>query len=1122
MELVSGTEPSTWQLEYATSLGGPWTIAQSGALGPDDNNTTEGSAEILHLTPKTRYYIRAVAVGSLGKIEKTAEFTTTPTASPLFFAPHNSFNFQPTNDRPSEPSGSPTCEGEGYDFSSFGESFCWHSTPTPTSGPGGLTTEVYADGADTKYHFEYSTSKSVVESGGGIVVPGAGGSVTAAEELKLAEVKLEGLSPETTYYLRGVAENEVAPPTSTTLLTFTTHSARVEVGGFIEVDQAATSAHLIGSVNPNGFETHWRFEYSTSKSGPWSDGPEGTIAQAQAGYTEEGRHVEGELTGLSLGTPYFVRLHGENEPEAGHPAEATSEPVGFKTSGPPAVTTLALHAIHNEALRLLGYVEPNNVEASVQAGANYSTHYHFEYVTQRHFEEAGFTDAQSAPEVAFAGVEDQFIGEDVPGLQPGEAYRYRLTATNTTPGDPVVHGGEQALTVPAAPPADTEASCPNEALRSGLSAGLPDCRAYEQVTPVDKAGAEEPFHYNRYDTGNAGALIGEDGEHFEFDGQSVHWGSAGGSPYFFSRTEKGWQMTSGTPQPEAGIDIHYAPELYNPDLTQFAFSAGWQTEGGVESPSLEFKFGSPGGPYVSAASVSRKQIGLEGTGGWVAASEDFSKLIFATEDRTFVPGHSTGTASGLDLYEYSQGVFRQANVDSAGHTIGTCGASVPKGTAEIGGSEGTSSRHAVSADGSRVFFYAVPSGSSCSEPRHLYLRVGSAETIDLGTDTLMGANGEGTKALLEARNGNTQEVFLYEPQSHASTHLFSQGYEEDSKLLVSEDFSTIYISSSQRLTSEAPPLSNVEGVQYFYRYSISAKALSFVFEGRAFDQAGELSPHISPDGRYVYFTGIVPGIPAGALPRNEQAFRYDSAENLIQCISCASAFNPDPKQPALFTNEEQGENSSTRNAMPGETVASADGDYVFFDTISALVPQDVNGEVQPDERPSEHEYESSAFSPSSDVYEWRKSGVDGCSQLQGCVSLISSGGNGRLVMLLGSAADGRDVFFTTAAQLGSQDNDNALDVYDARIDGGFTPPPPRPTECEGDACSTPFAAPNDLTPSSSTFQGAGNVLGATPGAKPKPKPKPKKKTVKKKKKGKSKKNVKKAKSSHKSGHRRGR
>ena len=33
----------------------------------------------------------------------------------------------------------------------------------------------------------------------------------------------------------------------------------------------------------------------------------------------------------------------------------------------------------------------------------------------------------------------------------------------------------------------------------------------------------------------------------------------------------------------------------------------------------------------------------------------------------------------------------------------------------------------------------------------------------------------------------------------------------------------------------------------------------------------------------------------------------------------------------------------------------------------------------------------------------------------------------------------------------------------------------RPVECKGDSCSTPFAAPSEVTPSSSTFKGAGNL-----------------------------------------------
>ena len=126
--------------------------------------------------------------------------------------------------------------------------------------------------------------------------------------------------------------------------------------------------------------------------------------------------------------------------------------------------------------------------------------------------------------------------------------------------------------------------------------------------------------------------------------------------------------------------------------------------------------------------------------------------------------------------------------------------------------------------------------------------------------------------------------------------------------------------------------------------------------------------------------------------------------------------------------------------------------------------------------------------------------MNGCTALQGCVSLISSGQGGRYVSLLGSAAEGRDVFFSTASQLGSNDNDNAIDIYDARIGGGEPPTAGRPVECEGDACSTPPSPPNDSTPSSLTFAGIGNVLqpsSSKPVVKAK-KPKPKKKKAKKK------------------------
>jgi hypothetical protein len=50
-------------------------------------------------------------------------------------------------------------------------------------------------------------------------------------------------------------------------------------------------------------------------------------------------------------------------------------------------------------------------------------------------------------------------------------------------------------------------------------------------------------------------------------------------------------------------------------------------------------------------------------------------------------------------------------------------------------------------------------------------------------------------------------------------------------------------------------------------------------------------------------------------------------------------------------------------------------------------------------------------------------------------------------------------------------------VYDARVGGGFSQSAPPPA-CEGDACQSPVAAPDDPTPGSLTYQGPGNLVSA--------------------------------------------
>lgn len=81
------------------------------------------------------------------------------------------------------------------------------------------------------------------------------------------------------------------------------------------------------------------------------------------------------------------------------------------------------------------------------------------------------------------------------------------------------------------------------------------------------------------------------------------------------------------------------------------------------------------------------------------------------------------------------------------------------------------------------------------------------------------------------------------------------------------------------------------------------------------------------------------------------------------------------------------------------------------------------------------------------------------------------------------------MFFTTRAQLLPEDQDDLVDLYDAREEGGFPPPVP-PTLCTGEGCKpAPSLAPVFPGAASSSFSGPGNLIPPTSSAKPETKKK---------------------------------
>jgi hypothetical protein len=1038
---TDGAEISEYSFAYSTSIGGPFTTCATGSVSVAEE-VANPEALCTGLTPETHYFARLKATNEKGSVEEVIPFTTS-TAKPVVGKPE---------------------------------------IRNVTAASAHLKGQVAPHGSKTHWRFESAAS----QSGPWTPVAGAAGTISQAQaeavplfsDGVIVEGELTGLSPSTTHYLRLFAENECVkfcgsdtsavasfetsgPPKATTFATHALHGESFRLLGAVNPNSALTEEEQSVAIEgaPTGGTFTLTFKGQTTEPIAFNapaEGP-GSVRKALSALS----NAPEVFVAGPAGGPYTVWCHGKNV--EGNQPQIEADASGLTPSGTVTVATIQ------------------------QGGEAYDAHSHFEYVSQKQFEEpggeGGFAKATSTPEID-NGSGDGFkvVGQDLPSLTPGETYRYRIVATNTSPGNPVVGGEEQALAVPATLKPGSAEPCANEASRTGPAANLPDCRSYEQLTPLDKEGAQEAFHY----AGgfNTAALPGEDGEHLLLDAVATKWGAgpgAGQSPYFFSRAEGGWRMTAAASQPEFGLNTP-SPQVFAPNLTRFGFESGFDTFG-AESKDLEFRAGPPGGPYATVATVPRKQVGLQG--GWVAASADFSKLILQVEDRKLVEPPTT-TKSGFDLYEYSGGELRQVNVG-----IGTCGARIVHGEEHTGAVSGA---HSLSADGSRVFFEAVP-GSNCSEPTHLYMRVGGAETRDLGAVSFLAANEAGSEVLLEKTSGEAHEVLLYDTETAAETHLFAahSTLREAHELRVSAGpkLTALYFASTEQLTPEAPSVSSE--ARNLYRYDILAEKLHFLVQATRNPGATSTSliESVSPDGRYAYLGAeAVSGLPGGAKQLHfsgtegpelsAQIYRYDSTENVVECVSCASPSDSEPRLSSVLSVE-QGR-AVYNGGLPSYTAVSANGDFAFFSTPAALVPQDVDGEIAPESDGAvAFERFSLDTSPSSDVYEWRRSGIDGCSHVQGCLALITNGRGGYLNLLLGSAHEGRDVFIYTSSQLlPQQDKDTAGDIYDVRIGGGFRPPPPRPVECEGDACSTPFAPPSDLTPSSATFQGAGNLLLQAP------------------------------------------
>lgn len=461
--------------------------------------------------------------------------------------------------------------------------------------------------------------------------------------------------------------------------------------------------------------------------------------------------------------------------------------------------------------------------ATLQAQVNpegTETTYRFEYDTSGYGSDATHGERAPSPEESIAASTNPASVEvHVQSLGPGTAYHFRVVATNAA--HEVAYGADQTFTTPA----------------SGGEFTLPDGRAWEMVSPVDKHGARIEGITNE------GGLIqaAEDGSAITYVADAPLVANPEGNPAIIEsqiiskRGVGGWSTQDIATPHETAI---YDPPLGH--LAEYSFFSPDLSSGLLERYVAEEI---PLSSFASEATIYLREGVREGGEGkyvplvndsnvpagthyghkvaFVASTNNLEHVILRSE----VPlaGISEGIArnpEGTGLYEWTAGVIEPVSL-------------LPDGAdperpafAELG-DKNSNVRNAVSSNGQRVFW-----------------------TYE----------GGGTPALYMRDMKEERTVQLNLPQGVTSPE---DSGEEVRFQYATPDGTKVYFTDGQRLTPDATP----EGVALYEYNTLTGVLIDLtppLGSTTGSDVQGEVQ--VTSNGEYLYFVAngvLTPGAPVG-------------------------------------------------------------------------------------------------------------------------------------------------------------------------------------------------------------------------------------------------------------------
>jgi hypothetical protein len=672
-----------------------------------------------------------------------------------------------------------------------------------------------------------------------------------------------------------------------------------------------------------------------------------------------------------------------------------------------------------------------------------------------------------------------------------------------------------------APSAGAEEACPNEAIREEQhSTYLPDCRAYELVSPQDKNGGEVAPESSR-------TRAAADGSAVQFASKSAFAEPSGTGiavDYISERTAaastRGWATHAITPHQEplalseiifGPLDTGYQGE-FSSDLNRGVFLAKSNigTEGAnvAKVPKLYLRddlLASGPGHYTLLSDCPACSGPLTVSGPnvqpqFAGASADFSHVIFETS----VDLTDDATGDEAKLYEWTQGTVRlvglvppRAESQCGPAPLQPCQPTPSSGAGQGGAPDGYLkfyTRDTISTDGDRVVF-SSPVDEFQEAPRSLYLREAHATTVKLNSSERTGCPadpscddgsthfGDSTpdlsriyfvdSAQLTDQSGGGLYVYdSTKPASDPHNLQLLASVSNGGVVGVSEDGSYVYFISSSAVGSDSHDCQGQFPCLYLWhqgdlRFVATIDGDFSNHDSESAEIAGRYwngntkGARISADGKELLFRSM--GSPTEQPPYDHGGSCSGPSFHFAETPTCPEVY--------LYSATAAGGQGDLTCVSCNPAGSATSGRITQFNLLEGLGSHSahLNRALSSDGRytffSTAEPLVSADTNVAYDVYQY--------DSVSDQVSLISSGTSPVDSFFLEAGADGRDVFFRTAQRLNGWDRDELSDLYDARVGGGFAEPA-APIQCSGDSCQHPStSAPRPPSPLT-TSPGPGN------------------------------------------------